>query len=214
MKVRDIMNKIIISISPDDSLEDVIDIFSKNSISGAPVVKDKKVVGILSESDIIRELGIKSMALLDSKDGEKLKAFVKDPNLRVAKIMNKTIYLVREDDDITHAVKIMYSKNVNRLPVVDQKGVLSGIITRSDITKIFSKKKSSPEQNISAVLETEIDKLLRIIQEKDSVTVDKLAIELKMKEEKVEEWGKILEEHGLIEIEYSPIGKPIFKKKR
>ncbi|MEM7825094.1 MAG: CBS domain-containing protein [Candidatus Aenigmatarchaeota archaeon] len=210
------MNKNVITVSPDDSLEEAIEIFSNNRISGAPAVKDGKVVGMLSESDIIKQLSIKSITLIDHKNGEKLRSIIKNSNLKVSEIMNKNIYFVKEEDDIANAVRIMYEKDVNRLVVVNKKGALSGIITRSDITKTFSTMKIQPEKiiPISPIsLETEIDKLLQIIQERSSVHVDELSRQLNVPEERIEEWGRILEEHGLIEINYSPIGKPMFKKK-
>ncbi len=60
---------------------------------------------------------------------------------------------------------------------------------------------------------TSLDQLLDMIMEKGSLKISDAAKRLKMKDKQVEEWGKILEEHGLIEIQYPALGKPVLKKK-
>lgn len=63
------------------------------------------------------------------------------------------------------------------------------------------------------LIQTDIDKLLKLLDEKRSINVLDLAKKLGVKVEQVEEWAKILEDHGLVEIEYPIIGLPKVKKK-
>ena len=58
-KVENFMNKRVVFFSPEDSIFDVAKIFSKRSISGAPVVRNKKVIGVISESDIVKFMSLK-----------------------------------------------------------------------------------------------------------------------------------------------------------
>ena len=58
MKVKEIMRKKVVTVSPEDSIVKVLRILSKKRISGVPVVKGKRVVGIITEGDIIAKLDI------------------------------------------------------------------------------------------------------------------------------------------------------------
>jgi len=62
-------------------------------------------------------------------------------------------------------------------------------------------------------IETDIDKLMEIIDEKKIVGLDYLSKALKISTEKLEVWAKMLEDRGLIEIEYPIIGLPKLRKK-
>ena len=91
MKVKDAMTKGVMTVSPDDSLDSVIDIFSGKEISGAPVVKNGKIVGILSQSDILKGVGLKDLISLKISD-EKINEI---RGLKVSDVMNRTIYFVK-----------------------------------------------------------------------------------------------------------------------
>lgn len=80
------------------------------------------------------------------------------------------------------------------------------------IEEIKPKERKLKEIPIDMV-ETDIDKLMKIIEEKKSVSVGDLSKELNLKVEQIENWAKILEERGLIEIEYPIIGLPKLRKK-
>ncbi len=62
-------------------------------------------------------------------------------------------------------------------------------------------------------IETDIDKLMKIIDEKKVVDLDYLSKNLKINPDRLEAWAKMLEDHGLIEIEYPIIGLPKLRKK-
>jgi len=210
MKVKDAMTRDVVTISPSDSIDRVIDIFSGKDISGAPVVREGKIIGILSESDILRRIGIRDLVSLKIS-GEKIKEM---QNLKVSDVMSRIIYSIKEEDDVAVAIKMMNEKDINRLPVVNEKNNLVGILTRGDVMRVFAKSLGSwllLEKKEPIILETDVDKLLKIIEEKGSITTDALAKVLNVSEDKVEEWGRTLEEHGLIKLEYPPFGKPKLK---
>lgn len=209
MILKDVMTKDVITVSPDDTLEKVLDIFSKNNISGAPVTKDGKVVGIISESDILKKTKIYKLIPKDAKHAVKIRNLLK--NTRVRQIMTIKVYHVRESDDISKAVKIMNLMDINRLPVLSSKNRLVGIVTRGDIINALAKSVKEEIKTVDFVLETDIDRLLRLVEEKKQINLDDASRILKVKEEQVEEWGKILEEQGLIKLNYPAFGKPILQ---
>lgn len=138
LSVRDVMTKGVISISKYDPVMQVADILMEKNISGLPVVdKDKKVVGIITQADILSMIGVSRehtfKDLLRHMLGESL------PERRmgdhVGDIMTSPALTIKPDANIAEAVKIMDEKKIRRLTVVDEKNMLIGILTRADILK-------------------------------------------------------------------------------
>jgi CBS domain-containing protein len=153
MRIRDVMTKDVISLCPSDTLMGTITLFSKNRISGAPVVDDKRrVIGIVTEMDILRRLEIGSIEITykpvkgagkalasQSENGIRLKSLHKAlegiGGLTVLKVMTSPVVTVFPDDHVEEKVTLMVHKRIRRLPVVDHKGVLAGIVSRKDFIR-------------------------------------------------------------------------------
>ncbi len=150
-KVRDFMNCNVICLSPEDSIFDAAKIFSEKNISGAPVVKDGKIVGILSISDIIRFVSMKlqkteisqipslSLLLFDfirsSKDYIVFKKEIgKISKAKIKNAMSTKVVCINPEASIIEAASLMEKNDVNRLPVVEN-DKLVGIIAREDLIK-------------------------------------------------------------------------------
>ncbi len=138
MLVRDVMTIGVISISKFESIMHAANILTEKNISGLPVVdKEQKVIGIITQADILSMVGVGRehtfKDLLKYMLGEPL------PQRRigdhVGDIMTAPALTVRPDANIAEAVKIMDEKRIRRLTVVDGKGTLIGILTRADILK-------------------------------------------------------------------------------
>jgi CBS domain-containing protein len=150
VKVKDTMEKLVIKFHVDDKITDIAQILRENKISGAPIVdKDNKVIGIVSEGDIMRLLEVHSprinLILPSPLDWIELPIRMKyefdeiaeDMNraasVHISEIMTKKVITTKEEDDISDAAQLMDTHSVNRLPVVDDEGKLIGIVTRGDI---------------------------------------------------------------------------------
>jgi CBS domain-containing protein len=138
LHVRDVMTKGVISISKFESVIEVADILMEKNISGLPVVdKDKKVIGIITQADILSMIGVSRehtfKDLLRHMLGETL------PERRigdhVGDIMTSPALTIKPDANIAEAVRIMTEKRIRRLTVTDDNGILIGILTRADILK-------------------------------------------------------------------------------
>ncbi|MGC1455382.1 MAG: CBS domain-containing protein [Nitrospirota bacterium] len=136
--VRDVMTKGVISISKYEPVMQVADILTEKNISGLPVVdKDKKVIGIITQADILSMIGVSRehtfKDLLKHMLGETL------PERRigdhVGDIMTSPALTIKPDSNIAEAVRIMDEKRIRRLTVADENGMLIGILTRADILK-------------------------------------------------------------------------------
>ncbi len=119
-----------------------------NKISGMPVLDGEKVVGVVSESDLLKLLSV------DEKEGslwlpspfeifeipfrdlvrwERMQAGIENiSQKKVKEVMSRSVYEIGPDDSVEEAAAIMTRHRVNRLPVVED-DKLVGIITRGDI---------------------------------------------------------------------------------
>ena len=143
MLVQDVMTKNVITVTKYDSIMDVADILSEQNISGLPVVdKEKKVVGIITQADILSVVGVRREHTL--KDLLKFMVGEPLPHRRlgdiVGDIMTSPAVTIRPDANIAEAVRILDDRKFRRLTVVDDNNVLIGIITRADILKAVIKK--------------------------------------------------------------------------
>lgn len=156
IKIKDAMERNVIKFHPDDKISDVAGKLRENKISGAPIVDDDmKVVGIVSEGDIMRLLEVHSPRLnlllpspldvieLPIRMKYELDEIAEDMNraasVLVGEIMTKHVFTIKEDDDVSDAAQFMDTHSVNRLPVVDDEGKLIGIITRGDLISAIVK---------------------------------------------------------------------------
>jgi len=147
MLVKDVMSKNVITISPEDSISDAIEKMAKNNISGLIVVDREKVVGVISESDILKvfksevpEIGTSasptlSIFLILEKGVKAISEMKKIRSLKVRDLMSKKVFYVKPENTILEAARIMCKKDVRRLPVIDENGNLVGIISRTDILR-------------------------------------------------------------------------------
>lgn len=130
MFVGDRMSRPVISVSPDVSINDVLAMFKKEHIRRAPVLKDGKLVGIVSERDLLNAapssattLSIWEMHYLISK-------------VKIKDVMSKKVMTVGRDMPIEEAARIMADNKIGGLPVVDS-GKVVGMITETDLFKVF-----------------------------------------------------------------------------
>lgn len=115
MIARDFMTRDIITVSPSTKVKNLAMILIKNQISGAPVVnKNGKIIGIVSEADIIAKRG---------KDAQA--------------IMSKKIISVRQDTSLEEIAQLMMTHAIKRLPVMDG-GKIIGIVSRADIVSAIA----------------------------------------------------------------------------
>lgn len=147
MKVRDIMETNVITVSPDTSYHDIARILYEKNISGMPVVDAAgEVLGIVSEKDIFRVLYPSYQNLYDDMgaatasylEGREKEAQQKE-NIPASAFMTKNVIQLHPDDPIMKAGSLMLAKNISRFPVVEN-GRVVGVISRKMIYRAILKK--------------------------------------------------------------------------
>lgn len=144
LKVKDIMTKELITVSPDTEIVRATKLLLENRINGIPVTDETgKLVGILCQSDLIaqqKKLPIPSfftfldglIALTSMKQIEK--QVQKIAAITVAQAMTPNPVTVQPETDIEKVAALMVDKNFHTIPVVDE-GELVGIVGKEDILK-------------------------------------------------------------------------------
>ncbi len=150
MLVKDIMTRKPKTISAGMSIHDVVQFFRKHRIRGAPVVEGNKLVGLLTERELldfmeVHEFGGKLWmpapfdfieAVLDVKEEvyEVRKEFEKLRKARVESVMNTDFVTVHPDTHVSEVADLMTEGSLTHVPVVDG-DTLVGLVTRSDLIK-------------------------------------------------------------------------------
>lgn len=136
--VETIMTGKVVYANERTALEQLIDILGEKNISGMPVVDDEgKVVGVVSEKDIFFLLtGEKEMKLWQLVSGCMHGSACRLSTLSsscAAEIMTSPAITLRQSDSAHRALELLRDHKINRVPVVDDNGMLVGIVTRTDL---------------------------------------------------------------------------------
>ncbi len=116
VKVKDIMSAEVHTVSQDITVEELVDIMFKHKHMGYPVVNGSGIEGIVTFTDV------QKVAKEDRK------------NVKVSGIMTKELITIKDDDDAVSALKLMTTKAIGRIIVVNDEKI-AGIISRTDILR-------------------------------------------------------------------------------
>jgi CBS domain-containing membrane protein len=140
VKARDVMMRDVVSVLTDTPLTAIAEIMAERKISGVPVVNEAGVpVGVISEKDILALMapgGIRTFmqVVAECLGGTScLAAPVRSHT--AAKVMSSPAVTVSEDTSLMEVADILTHKGINRVPVVDVNGKMTGIISRGDVVR-------------------------------------------------------------------------------
>jgi len=118
--VRDVMKRGAVIAKLDDKVLKISKALTEKKINNVPVVDSKgKLVGIVSEKDILKAMESKKFMKMTAKD-----------------VMTKAVFSVKENDSLEYVAKIFTEKPYRRIPVTNKKKVV-GVIARDDIIQSF-----------------------------------------------------------------------------
>ncbi|BCS92242.1 hypothetical protein L3N51_01724 [Metallosphaera sp. J1] len=116
--VKDYMKTEVISVEKGATLRQITKIMTEKNVGSVIITEKGKPIGIVTERDVVRAIG-KDHKLDDKVDD----------------IMTASLITVREDSPITGALSLMRTYNIRHLPVVNQDGKLTGIISIRDVAR-------------------------------------------------------------------------------
>jgi CBS domain-containing protein len=138
MRAHQIMTRSVITVTPETTIVEAANTMLQRHVSGLPVVKAGKLVGIVSEGDFIRrsEIGTERKRgrflkfILGS--GKEASDFVHEHGRKVAEIMTKSPLTITEDTPLEKIVELMEKNDIKRLPVTRGDQVV-GIVSRANL---------------------------------------------------------------------------------
>jgi len=147
-RAKDIMTSPVITVRADQTVRDAARIMADKRFSGLPVVDDEgNLVGIVTEADLLehsQKLKVhpvrKSWSWVSPyTDLSDLVSFRQGldhlAGLKISDVMSRKVVTVEEDTSLEEIASLMVQHNVNRVPVLGERGNLVGIVTRADIIK-------------------------------------------------------------------------------
>ena len=118
MQSRKITKKSVVTVVPTDSVVNAARLMAKKSVGSVVIVKNKKPVGILTDRDIVMRVVAKELDFNKTK---------------VEDVMTKSIITGKEGQRAAELAKVMHDHGIRRVPTVNKKGELTGIITLDDL---------------------------------------------------------------------------------
>ncbi len=140
VKVADYMTRNVHTLKPDNTVEDAINLIEKTGHDSFPVVNEKgEVVGYVSAIDLLK----------------------KDPKTKIRDVMSKKLCVAREYMDLRDAARVMFRTGHSKLPVVDDRNRLVGIISNADVIR----------SQIERVTPEKVEKLKKTIERMHKINV-------------------------------------------
>lgn len=146
MKVMDVMQTNVITISPNTEIKDIAKTLYDNRISGVPVIDlFGNLAGIVSEGDLLHKetnpripdaIGFLGALIYYRGVKQYESDFKKLVALTASEIMTQNVITIGKDATIEEAATLMINRNVKRLPVMEN-GKMIGIISRMDVIKVL-----------------------------------------------------------------------------
>ena len=139
-RIADVMSKRVHVASPMTPFKLLVRLIEENRISAVPIVDQSGVpVGLVSEGDLLFKERMEELEtstdLLHLRRRQRARA--KAEGLTAADVMTSPAIAVRTDGRLADAARLMHERNVRQLVVVDNRGKIAGIVSRSDVLQVF-----------------------------------------------------------------------------
>ena len=135
MTVAEIMTTKVITATMDDTLDDIRKILEGRRCHHIPIVENDRLVGIVSDRDILRALS--PYADTAGAGSQALNTLKK----KAHQFMTRRVITISPEDTVEEAATMMLERNFNCMPVLERSGKVLGILTKTDILKsVFGKK--------------------------------------------------------------------------
>jgi CBS domain-containing protein len=150
--VADVMTRRVATVTEETTYKQIVETLTKNGVSAVPVVDlDQHVIGVVSEADLLHKVDIAGLEPHGWPLERKRTRIAREKaNADFAgDLMTVPPITVTESDSVAVAARLMDTEQVKRLPVVDSKGRLVGIVSRSDLLRPYLRTDEDLREEIS-----------------------------------------------------------------
>ncbi len=147
MLVKNWMSKDIITINVNDPIVNAVNLLKDNKIRTLPVLKEGKLVGIVTDRDLKR-VAVPEDVNLDCEE-----VLYLNTRIKIGEIMTKEPITVSPDFSVDIVARLMLDEKISGLPVVDEQGDLVGVITQGDICTVLITLMGDKETRIQFALQ-------------------------------------------------------------
>jgi CBS domain-containing protein len=138
--VKGVMTSSVVAVREDADFKEMVTVMRGRRISAFPVIDASSlVVGVVSEADLLLKETIPALPQGAIRLTWRLNDRSKAAGVTAAELMTKPAVTIHEDAPVAEAARLMQSRKLKRLPVVDGNGRLRGIITRTDVLSVFER---------------------------------------------------------------------------
>ncbi|MFM9632661.1 MULTISPECIES: CBS domain-containing protein [Streptomyces] len=136
--VSDVMTRTVVALAAGATFKDIVRTIETQRISALPVLdKRNRVIGVVSEGDLLRKEEFRNSASDRGPRARPPAGLGKAQAVTASDLMTSPAVTVRPEATLAQAARVMARRGVKRLPVVDGDGVLKGIVSRSDLLRVF-----------------------------------------------------------------------------
>jgi CBS-domain-containing membrane protein len=150
--VADVMTRRVTTVTEETGYKQIVEALTTNAVSAVPVVDaDHRVVGVVSEADLLHKVDIAGMEPNGwPLERKRVRIAREKANADFAReLMTTPPITVAETDSVAVAARLMDTERVKRLPVVDEQGRLVGIVSRSDLLRPYLRSDEDIREDIT-----------------------------------------------------------------
>ena len=141
-KVRGYMTRKVFTVRPMHSIFFVTSLLARQGISRVPVV-DARLQGMITLSDIVKSAPVMRPETVPNKEGQRINEAILAPTAKLtamtaSDVMTPNPVTVTPDDLLSRAAELMIEHGISGLPVLDPKGMVRGVITKTDVVRAIA----------------------------------------------------------------------------
>ncbi|MFF4659744.1 CBS domain-containing protein [Streptomyces sp. NPDC001381] len=147
--VSDVMTQTVVAVGRDAPFKEIVRTMEQWKVSALPVLEGEgRVIGVVSEADLLpkEEFRDSDPSLLEQRG--RLSDVAKAGAATAAELMSTPAITVHPGATLAQVARIMAVQHVKRLPVVDDIGMLQGIVSRADLLKVFLRSDEDIEEEV------------------------------------------------------------------
>ncbi|WP_330299794.1 CBS domain-containing protein [Streptomyces sp. NBC_00503] len=138
--VRDVMTRVVVSVTPLAEFKEIVAVMSQWQVTAVPVTEGEgegRVIGVVSEADLLPKEAFRDHDTGLIEQMQRLGDTLKAGSTLAKDLMTTPAVTVPPDTTLSQAARLMAERHIKRLLVVNPAGILQGIVSRTDLLKVF-----------------------------------------------------------------------------